>query len=195
MACVSIRSSLFERAFGELIGRLAKERLILDVSSSQRIEADAAMLQLDFSAYKPMRPVETHIKGSAEQGHASLVIGASQIDQRSSQNVLQVQGPRLWKRSSWWGRVDACDSPATYGRHVLVRLRKQLPPRLETEAVLNLGLPASIVALDGSLKSRFSRRCEHHRDSQAKAQSRYSPHSLRMSVRSLRKTVSLSNWA
>ena len=55
LACVSIRSSLFERTFGELIGRLVKERLVLDVSSSQRVEADAAMLQLDFSAYKPMR--------------------------------------------------------------------------------------------------------------------------------------------
>ena len=112
-----------------------------------------------------------------------------QIDQRSSQNVLQVQGPRLWKRWSWWGRVDASDSPATYGRHVLVRLRKQLPPRLEPEAVPNLGLPASIVALDGSLKSGFSQRCEDHRDSQAKAQSRYSPHSIRMSVRSLKNGV------
>ncbi len=90
---------LFERLFRKLVGNLVQEGLFDRLSSSQGVEVDISVRQMNLGSDEPMNPVPVDQELMAEQAGLSAVVGTADIDQSSLRMLLQIQLPAFRKRS------------------------------------------------------------------------------------------------
>src|SRR5208283_1155166 len=170
MASVNRLRSLLEGTFWQGVRHLVQERLVRWLAASQGEETDGVVVQVDLRANEAMQPMSIDFERMTEKAGPPLVVGASQEDDHSVRNLLQVQTPMFGKGTTTWCGFDAGAAALLRCRDVLGRSLAQAADRSVFESRPDLGLPTAVVALDGRLKTSFVRRRKDRRYAQTQAQ-------------------------
>ena len=149
---------------------LTQERMVVWVTSAQRVETDALMSEVHFAAHESMRPIAIDREGSAEQIDVAVLTTAAQEDhgafERGAEVELEAFGEAapLGCEFSTGGGLGAigCDITGGDARHGF--------DIGEVVALPDLALPQSIEAFDGILESRLARWGEDWDHSQRQTQ-------------------------
>lgn len=149
----------------------AKKWLPCRFSSSQRIEANEARVQVDLSSDQTMRPVSIHRKAMPQKTNLSLLVSPAQENNVAVRACLEIQLPAIGKRLPCWSLLDAASESVVIGSYVPGRLCLHRRERVVMKALPDFSLPAGIVAFDGRLKAGFLDRGKDGDDFQAQAKS------------------------
>src|SRR3990172_6894870 len=163
-----------------------QEWLIVGLPPSQGLAADAMLFKMELGADQAVGPMRVHGKRASQQRNAPLVVGTSEIDDRSLGNHGEIERPFLGEGTALGGRLLTYGVTSTVGRDELAGLRPEIRSRVESEAVPDLGLPASVVALDASLKTGFTGRRKDRSDVQTQAKTRDASQGVWMDVRTVK---------
>ncbi|OGA35847.1 MAG: hypothetical protein A3F75_07970 [Betaproteobacteria bacterium RIFCSPLOWO2_12_FULL_64_23] len=136
---------------------LTQQRMVVWVTAAQRVETDALMSEVDFTAHESMRPIWIDREGSAEQIDVAVLRAAAQEDhsafERGAEVELEAFGEAapLGCEFSAGGGLGAIDCDITGGD------ARQGFDIGEVVALPDLALPQPIEAFDGILEARLAR--------------------------------------
>src|SRR5436305_10154239 len=114
-------------------------------------------IEVNLGTNKTMRPVRIDEKAAAEERGGTAVVGTANEDQRARGMGLQIE-LAMRKRRAWWSSLGAWCVTKSGSSEPSVRALLQVFERGMLEASPDLGLPATIEALNCILKTRFARR-------------------------------------
>jgi len=189
MAIISTSRSLFERPAWKGVGHRFQERLVGGVASSQGEKTNDLLVEIGFCTDQAMQPMPIDAEQVTENAGASLVVGATKEDNRSSQRPLQIQTPPRRKTAPSWCCFDAGGAALAGSRHVFARPLGQTAYRRVLESRPYLGLPTAIVALDSCLKAGLVWRCKDRRYAETQTQPDYTSHRIGILPRALETVV------
>ena len=122
------------------------------ISSSQGIEADGLLVQIDDDANQPVRPILIDGKAAFQDAHTALVVRSSQKNDRAGRMLLQVESPVFGKGTPGWRRLGAEDAAFSGSNNILGGTTGQSAERCMFEPQPDLGLPKSVETFDGRLE-------------------------------------------
>ena len=93
MTSVSNWKSLLEVSFRQPVGEFAQQGLLIGLSPSQDIEANASGVKIHLAAYQPMHPLSVDLKEAAREVSLSVRRRPAQIDQTSRRRGLEIEAP------------------------------------------------------------------------------------------------------
>src|SRR3990172_1238946 len=189
MASVTGSRSLRKVSSGKRVFDFFQERLGGWIASSQGTEADGFPIQVDHGTNQTVQPIPIDGKGMSEHVDTALVVGTSQIDDRSRGMFLQVKTPTFWKGTPSRRRLGTGRATLPGSDNVLGGTAGQPAKRMMFEPRPDLRLPETVEAFDGRLKTGLVGRRKYRNDPQAQAQSRHASHGIGMLSRSLKTIV------
>jgi len=180
--------------FWKHIFNRSDERLFVRRSPAQPVAADLLGLQIHLRPYQTMHPLRVDFQTMPQHPDRSELIGSPQVDDHPARPLVQVQRPSFGERSSARRMIFPRRPSSLVGGHEPVAPGLERQRAGVVEAVPDFLLPQMIEAFVEVLRPVFSRRGEHGRDAQQKAE----PDDLSQHVRWVCvpwKRESLSNWA
>gem|GEM_PF-4738583 len=173
MASVSIKGSLVKRFLRQLVADLVEQGLLLRGSSTQLKETDLLLYEQDVTPHQPSGPMGVYRKGMSQDRHLPDRIGTADEDDPSLRMGLQVELPVFRKGFPAGCRLPSREGAAAIRRHIFARLGLQRGQRQMRKPGPDLGLPASVVALNRGLESGLPGRHKHRHHRQAQTQPHY----------------------
>ena len=178
-----------EFTFWKLVGDLSQKGLVGRITSSEGVEPDASVSEIDFRSNESMRPVAVDREGVSQQAGGTFGASSSQEYDATLRRCLQIQLPCFGERFAVGSIYDPCRCSATAGGDEFCRLCLQGFPRRVRETGPHFRLPATVEVLDSGLKSRLLRRGEDRRDVQRQTQTDDPPDRVGVVMRSLENRV------
>lgn len=169
MASISNCKSLSKASEGQRVRKISKQRLGVGLPSAQGIETQGSLIEIDLTADQAVRPPAIDQEGVTQQVDLSLLAGAPQKDNAAAGMRLKIEVPPFGKESAGGSRLDAHRPIFSTSRHIPGRLGWEGLQRLGVKAGPDLGLPATVEALDRSLKSSLTGWSQDGHDLQAEA--------------------------
>ena len=117
------------------------------------------------------------------------MIGAAQEDNAAMRRKVKSKSPTVGVDGSWWSSLLTKGEALTVSRDVSGRLVLNSRQGRVLEPGPDLGLPAAVVAFDGGLEARFSRRDKDGNHSQAEADASDAAQRVGPAVSSVEPTV------
>ncbi len=154
----------------ESVGVLGEEGLMVWFTASQSVETDEVSVQIDFASNESVSPECIEREGMAEQFERTVLVGATQEDDLAAGMKREVGLPWLGEGHAWWSGIDAESGASAAGSDELGRLDLESKQGVMLKARPDLGLPAAVVALDGSLEAGLARRSEDGNDLKGEAE-------------------------
>jgi hypothetical protein len=139
------------------------------LTASQSKESDLFGYEINVSPNQPMRPSPIDDKRVAEQGHPTVGVGPTQVDDAAPGLSLEIEFPRAGEPRSARCHIDTQSSPLAVSEDIFGRLSLHGGQRVEMEALPDFSLPTSVKAFDRSLEPGFSWRSKDRGYSQAQA--------------------------
>src|SRR4249920_3420260 len=126
------------------------------LTASQSKESDLFGYEINVSPNQPMRPSPIDDKRVAEQGHPTVGVGPTQVDDAAPGLSLEIEFPRAGEPRSARCHIDTQSSPLAVSEDIFGRLSLHGGQRVEMEALPDFSLPTSVKAFDRSLEPGFS---------------------------------------
>jgi len=161
---------------GQYVRSLLKHGLIGGISSSQGEETDSLGVEVDLDSCQSVEPMGIDLEVATEQLDASFVVGPSDVDDRSSRRLLEVEAPSLGKGLTWRSCFDSGGSSLSIGCHESGGTGFETAERLVFEATPDFGLPSTVETFDGGLEAGLVGRHEDRCDAEAQAETRDTSH-------------------
>jgi len=139
-------------------------------ASSEGVEADEFGVQIDLASDESVSPERIEREVVAEQVEGAVWVGATQEDDLATRVEREIWLPCFGKGCSWRGSFDSESRTNAAGLDVFGRLDLECKQGVMLEARPDFGLPAAVVALDGSLEAGLTRRGEDGDDLKGEAE-------------------------
>lgn len=116
-----------------------------------------------------MRPVAIYEESPAEQGGMTIVVGSANEDDLTLRPCLKVDLQVVMEGHTLWSTFNSKNGSSSCRGNIQVGAMTEVDQVVVLEPRPYFGLPATVIALDGSLKSRFSGWSEdwHHTELKA----------------------------
>src|SRR3972149_1406486 len=173
MTSINTSRSLVEQSSWKGVGDLFQERLVGGIASSQGKEAYDVVVQIDLCPHQAVQPMPIDKQWVSQQADAACIVRASQKDNLAAKGLFEVHPPPFGKAATWRCGIDASGHALPGGGDELCGTAGQTADRVMFETCPDLGLPASVETLDGSLKTGLVGRSKDGNHSQTQAQSRH----------------------
>lgn len=139
---------------------LIENRLVGGIASPESVETDALPGEIDFCADQAMGPIGVYWEDVSQETDLAFGVGATQQDDASFGECLEVEFPVLGERPARGRSLDPDGSTTATGGDEFRRSRLQGASRGMGEAGPDLGLPAAVEVFDGGLEASLPRRRE-----------------------------------
>ncbi len=139
-------------------------------ASSEGIKADEVGVQIDFASDEAVRPERIEREAMTEQVNRAVLVCAAQEDDLAAGMEREIWLPCLGEGCSSWSSFDTQCGAGTAGLDVFGGLDLEGKQGVVLEARPDFGLPAAVVALDGSLEAGLTRRGEDGDDLKGEAE-------------------------
>ena len=149
---------------------LTQQRVVVWITSAQRVETDALMSEVDFAAHESMRPIWINREGSAEQIDVAALIAAAQEDHGALERGAQVELEAFGKEAPFGCEFSPGGSLGAIGCDITGGNSRQGFAIAKVVALPDLALPQRIEAFDGILEARLARWGEDRDYSQRQTQ-------------------------
>ena len=136
------------------------ERLLVRLSSSEAVEADLVVGQVDFDAEETMYPERINLESGQEDLDGAGFVGAAQEDDGSPERALEIQFPFLRKGTTNRSGVETWCGPDSSSSDKTIRPLDEVLEIVVLKACPDLGLPTTVVALNGGLEAGLFMRRE-----------------------------------
>src|SRR5437667_3973876 len=182
-------ASAFEPLSGHVVVASSQQRLRGRFSPPEGVERNPVRIQIDLGSNQAVGPVQIHQEGTPHEVHLTLLRGPTQKDHTPVERSLEVGLPSGRKRTSRRSCFHPLGGALVAGGDVACRLRLQSSQRIVMKACPDLGLPAAVEILHGSLKPRLTRWSKDRGDVQAQAETAHPPQGIGELVCSLKARV------
>ena len=142
------------------------------IPAAHRIALDATRGQIGFAADQAMRPQRDYVERAAKQGAGSAFAGTAPEDHLPMERSIGIEVPRRREGVPFRRALSALSAAPPMGFDMLCRVGLQRRERLVMEPRPDLGLPAAVEALDGSLEAHLLRGDKHWHHARAEAEPR-----------------------
>ena len=149
---------------------LAKKRMAIGVASTQSVETDALMYEVNFAAHQSMHPTAIDREDFAEQMDAAVIVGPADKDHRTLEWGAEVEREAPRKASPVGRGFSPGSGFAAIGRNVALGNGRQARDIGKVVALPDLALPKSVEAFDRVLEARLARRGKHGDDLEGQTQ-------------------------
>src|SRR6266566_2797391 len=183
------KASTLEPPPGHVIVASMQQRLCGGISPPKGVKSNATPIQIDLGSNQAVGPVRIHPERTSQEVHLTLFRGPAQKDHTPVQRGLQIGLPGGRKRTSRRSSFHPLGGTLAAGGDVARRLQLQGSQRIMMKARPDLGLPAAVEILHGSLKPRLTRRSKDRGDVQAQAETADPPDGIGELVRSLKARI------
>lgn len=136
---------------------LTQQRMVVWVTSAQRVETDALMSEVHFAAHESMWPIAIDREGSAEQLDVAVFAAAAQEDHGSLERAAEVELEAFGEAAPLGCEFSAGGGLGAIGCDIAGGDARQGFDIGEVVALPDLALPQRIEAFDGILEARLAR--------------------------------------
>ena len=99
-----------------------EQRLESGFATTKRIEADALVVEVDFGADQPMRPVLGHRKAMTEERGEAAIVGTTDENDRAARPSLKIEHGIRRHWTAWGSAFDAHGCTMPGGGNVTFRV-------------------------------------------------------------------------
>jgi hypothetical protein len=148
-----------------------QQRMVVRVTSAQRVKADALMSEVHFAAHESMRPMWIDREGSAEQIDVAVLTAAAQEDQGAFERGAEVEREAFGEAAPFGREFSPSGGLGAVGCDITGGDAPQGFDIGDVVALPDLALPQRIEAFDGILEAWLARWGEYRDHSQRQTQS------------------------
>lgn len=164
---------------------LTQQRMVVWITSTQRVETDALMSEVHFAAHESMWPIAIDREGSAEEIDVAVLSAAAQKDHSAFERGAEVELEAFGEAAPLGCEFSAGGGLGAIGCDIACRDARQGFDIGEVVALPDLALPQSIEAFDGILEARLARWGEDRDHSECQTQPADTSDGVRELMRSL----------
>ena len=154
-----------------MVGGGFDEVVLVRFSTSESVEGDAVLIEIDVAANESVRPQGVHAEGASQEVDCARFGGSAEVDDFAGQGLAEVEPPGFREWSAWRSILNAAGGPFVGRQDETLRTLPESLQRGVMKTAPHLGLPTSVVVFDGRLKTGFARRGEDGSDAELQAES------------------------